>query len=49
MRNIEKRYINEDGILVTVYKAQRIPRPRFGSKHLGRSESAISRVSGRHR
>lgn len=48
-KNIQERYINEQGILVTVYKPGPVRKFVTRSKHLGMSDSHISRTTGKHR
>ena len=48
-KNILQQYVNQDGILVTVFKPGPARKFTNRSKHLGRSESNISRVTGKHR
>ena len=48
-RNIQERYINQDGILVTIFKPGPVRKFSMRSKHLARSESSIVRTTGKYK
>ena len=47
-RNILKQYV-KDGVIYTFCKPPKAPKfVNFSTKHLGKSDSAVARATGRH-
>jgi hypothetical protein len=46
-RNIVKQYVYE-GVLYTICKPQKTPRTQWTSRHLGKSDSAVAKFTGKY-
>lgn len=47
-RNILTQYTTVEGILYTICKPQKTPKPQQRSRHLGKSDSAVAKFTGRY-
>lgn len=48
-KRIIRQYLTAEGVRVTICKPNPAPKLRIvGSRHLGKSDSAVARATGRH-